>query len=307
MPARNDALPVRPAGPIRRDMDLTGAMLALLISVFWGISPATVKIAFEDIAPIRLAVFRFLIGGIVIVLWGWRTGQFVGFRIARHEIRPLVVVGLILAVQVGGINLGTARTNAAHAAIILNSYAVHIGTLAHFLIPGDRLTLRRLSGILVAYAGIVVLFIRQPEGTGVTLLGDLMVFASSILLAERTVYLARAVHRLEPVKLLLAQIVIGTAFFIAYSAVAEPEPTRWTTRLVAIVLFQGIVLAGFNFVINLWLLKHYRPSTLAAFYLTQPVFGVIAATLMTGDRLTPQLIIASGAVTVGIWLAGRDR
>jgi drug/metabolite transporter (DMT)-like permease len=303
MPAREDVTPERPA--VRRDMDLTGASLALLISVFWGISPATVKIAFQDIPPIRLAVFRFVLGGLAISAWAWRTGKFAHFRIGRHEIRPLLVVGMILAVQVACINFGTARTNAAHTAIILNSYAVHTVVLAHFLIPGDRMNLRRLSGILVAYAGIVTLFVRQPEGAGVTLFGDLLVFASSVLLAERTVYLARAVHHFDPIKLLLAQIVIGLCFFTAYSALAEHEPTRWTARLVGILAFQGIVLAGFNFVVNLWLLKQYRPSALAAFYLTQPVFGVIAATLMTGDALTPELIIASVAVTVGIWLTGR--
>lgn len=284
-------------------MDLAGAALALLISLFWGISPSTVKIAFEDVAPIRLAVWRFLLGGVVIVLWGWRSGRLAGFRVERGEVRPLIVVGLILAVQTGCINFGTARTSAAHAAVILNSYAVHIVVLAHFLVPGDRLTPRRLGGILVAYAGILALFVRQPEGTGVTLFGDVLVFASSVLLAERTVYLARAVHRFDPLKLLLAQIVIGAACFVTYSALFEGAATRWTFRLVAIIVFQGVVLAGFNFVINLWLLRHYRPSSLAAFYLTQPVFGVIAATLMAGDRLTPELIVASVAVTVGIWLA----
>jgi drug/metabolite transporter (DMT)-like permease len=119
------------------------------------------------------------------------------------------------------------------------------------------------------------------------------------------VYLAGAVHHLDPLKLLLAQVVIGSACFVVYSALAEHEPTRWTARLITIIAFQGIVLAGFNFVINLWLLKHYRPSALAAFYLTQPVFGVIAATLMTGDALTPELIVASVAVTIGIRLTSR--
>lgn len=286
-------------------MDLVGASLALLISLFWGVSPVTVKIAFQDIAPIRLAVWRFLLGGVVILLWGWRSGRLAGFRVERPEVRPLVVVGLILAVQVGCTNFGTKLTSAAHAAVILNSYAVHIVMLAHFLVPGDRLTPRRLSGILIAYAGILALFVRRPEGTGVTLAGDVLIFLSSVLLAERTVYLARAVHRLEPLKLLMAQIVIGCACFAVYSTLFEPEATRWTVRLLAIVAFQGAVLAGFNFVINLWLLQHYRPSALAAFYLTQPIFGVIAAALMAGDRLTPELVVASVAVTVGIWLTGR--
>jgi len=305
MPARDDASPDRPAGPSRRDIDLAGASLALLISLFWGISPVTVKIAFQDVAPIRLAVWRFVLGGLVILLWGWLSGRLAGFRVARHEVRPLVVVGLILAVQVGCTNFGTERTSAAHAAVILNSYAVHIVVLAHFLVPGDRLTARRLGGILVAYAGILGLFVRRQEGTGVTLVGDVLIFLSSVLLAERTVYLARAVHRLDPLKLLLAQIVIGGACFALYSTVFETAATRWTLRLIAIVVFQGAVLAGFNFVINLWLLQHYRPSALAAFYLTQPVFGVIAAAIMAGDRLTPELVVASVAVTVGIWLTGR--
>jgi drug/metabolite transporter (DMT)-like permease len=305
MPARDEASPDRPAGTQRRDMDLTGASLALLISLFWGISPVTVKIAFQDIAPIRLAVWRFALGGVVIMLWGWLTGRLRDFRLESHEIRPLVIVGVILALQVGCTNFGTRLTSAAHAAVILNSYAVHIVVLAHFLIPGDRLTPRRLSGILVGYAGILALFVRQPEGAGVTLVGDLLVFASSVLLAERTVYLARAVHRMDPLKLLMAQIVIGSTCFIVYSTLFESDPTRWTPRLLTIVFFQGAVLAGFNFVINLWLLRHYRPSAIAAFYLTQPIFGVIAAALMAGDKLTPEIIIASVAVTVGIWLTGR--
>jgi drug/metabolite transporter (DMT)-like permease len=286
-------------------MDVAGATLALLISLFWRISPVTVKIALEDVAPIRLAVWRFLLGGVVILLWGWRSGRLAGVRVEREELRPLIVVGLILAVQVGCINFGTEHTSAAHAAVILNSYAVHIVVLAHFLVAGDRLTLRRLSGIVVAYAGILALFVRRSDSAGVTFFGDGLVVASSILLAVRTVYLARAVQNIEPVKLLLAQIAIGTACFVTYSTLFEGEATRWTLRLIAILLFQGVVLAGFNFVIDLSLLKRYRPSALAAFYLTQPVFGVVAATLMAGDRLTLELLVASVAVTAGIWLTGR--
>jgi drug/metabolite transporter (DMT)-like permease len=286
-------------------MDVAGGALALLISLFWGISPVTVKIALADVAPIRLAVWRFLLGGVVILLWAWRSGRLAGVRVAREERRPLIVVGLILAVQVGCINFGTVRTSAAHAAVILNSYAVHVVVLAHFLVPGDRLTVRRFGGIVLAYAGVLALFVGRSDVAGVTLLGDGLVVASAVLLAVRTVYLARAVLTIDPVKLLLAQISIATACFIAYSAPFEGEATRWTPRLVAILLFQGVVVAAFNFVIDLSLLRRYRPSALAAFYLTQPVFGVVAATLMAGDRLTLELIVASVAVTVGIWLTGR--
>ena len=275
------------------------------MSVFWGANPVAIKIGLHDMPPLRLAWMRFVVGGLVILLWAWGTGRLRDFWIAPHEWRPLLVLGLLFGAQIASMNIGIGLTSAAHSAIILNMYAVHTVVLAHFMIPGDRLTVRRLAGVCVSYAGIVMLFGGEIAGGSASLLGDAIMFASAFLLAERTVYLARAVQSLDPVKLLLSQAVVGGAIFLVGSAVFELEPTRWTWRLAAVIAYQGVLIAGFNFVINLWLLKRYRPSALAAFFLTQPIFGVIAAAILTGDRLTPDLLLASLAVAAGIGLAGR--
>jgi drug/metabolite transporter (DMT)-like permease len=111
-------------------------------------------------------------------------------------------------------NVGTALTSAAHGSVVLNLYDVHTVVLAHFLIPGDRLTPRRLSGALVAYGGIVLLFAGDRASAGASLVGDVLVFVSALLLAERQIYLARAVQQLDPVKLLLAQATVGAAAFL---------------------------------------------------------------------------------------------
>src|SRR6185436_7035017 len=112
---------------------------------------------------------------------------------------------------------------------------------------------------------------------------------------------------LDAVKLLLSQAVLGTAVFLTTSALFETEPTRWTWRLAASLGYQGVVIAGFNFVVNLWLLGRYRPSALATFFLTQPIFGVIAAALVAGERLSADVFIASAAVAVGIGLVNTAR
>ena len=66
-----------------------------------------------------------------------------------------------------------------------------------------------------------------------------------------------------------------------------------------------MLISGFNFVVNLALLRHYRPSALSAFFLTQPIFGVVAAALVAGDPLTLDLLLACAAVAVGIGLTSR--
>src|SRR4029453_8927665 len=138
------------------------------------------------------------------------------------------------------------------------------------MVRSARLSVRKLGGVLVAYSGIVALFVSQWSHGAPTLLGDVIVTIAGILLAERPVSLARAVQRLAPVKLLLAQAVVGAACFGLASFLFEPATTRWTARLGGPIPSPGGVFSRFNFVVNLALLRDYRPSALSAFFLTQP-------------------------------------
>ena len=289
----------------RRNVDATGALLALLTSVFWGANTVAIKLGLADAPPLRLAWMRFVVGGAAVAIWAWATGRLTGLRVARDEWRPLLMLALIFTAQIGSMNIGTSLTSAAHATILLNLYSVHTVVLSHFVIPGDRLTVRRVTGVVIAYLGIVVLFSGQAGGGAASLLGDAIVFVSAFLLAERLVYLARAVQRLDPVKLLLSQAVVGRAIFVIGSGLTETPPTVWTARLVASIAYQGVLIAGFNFVVNLWLLQRYRPSSLVPFFLPQPLFGVIAAALLTGDALTWELLVACIAVAIGMGLSTR--
>ncbi len=264
-----------------------------------------IKLGLADAAPLQLATFRFIVGGLVILVWAALTGRLAAVRVERHEWRPLLVLGGLFTAQIVSMNVGTALTSAAHSTVLLNLYAVHTVVLAHFMIPGDRLTGRRLAGVGIAYTGLVPLLAGHAGESAPTLLGDTIMVASALVLAERTVYMARAVQQLEPVKLLLSQAAIGVVLFSLLSLAFEHTLPRWTATLAASVGFQGVVVAGFNFVVNLWLLKRYRPSTLAAFFLTQPIFGVLAAALLAGDPLTVELLVASAAVAVGIGLTSR--
>jgi len=291
-----------------RDLDLRGAALALLLSALWGGNPVAIKVGLLDAPPFWLGSMRFVLGGLAVLVWAWWTGALRGFRIERHEWRPLAFLGLLFTVQIACLNLGTQWTTASHSAVLINAYAVHTVVLAHFMVPGDRLTPGKLGGVLLAYAGIVVLFAREFRGVGVTLLGDVTVSISALLLGERVIYLVRAVQRIDQTKLLLAQALIGSAALAAVSLWLEGGiPYRWTTSLTLALLYQGLVVAGFNFTASLWLLKHYRPSALAGFFLTSPIFGVLLSGPFTGEPLTATLLLASLLVAAGIGLTSRPQ
>ncbi len=292
-----------------RELDARAVALILLLSALWGGNVVAVKIGLADAPPLALAWMRIFLGGLCVFAWGrWTRAP---FGLLPGEPWPLVGLGLLFTVQLGLLNVGTWLSTAGHAAVLLNAYPVHMVLIAHFLVPEDRLTAAKLGGVLLGYAGIVLLFgdrLVLPEAPGSTVLtGDLVLVLSAVLLGLRQVVLNRQLQYIHPVKPLLAQVVIGTPLFVLGSALWEPQPARLTPSLAASLVYQGFVIAGFNFIANMWVLKHYRPSAVAAFALTTPLFGVVATALVLHEPITWALGLAALLVAGGIAVATIQR
>jgi drug/metabolite transporter (DMT)-like permease len=300
-----------PSTQAPRDLDAGAVAMVLLLSALWGGNTVAVKIGVADSPPLMLAALRFAIGGICVVAWGlWTRAP---FRLRPGEGWPLLGLGLLFAVQLGLLNIGIWLSTAGHASVLLNAYPVYIVLLAHFLVPGDRLTVATLAGITLGFGGILVLFaghlLASTEPGSTLLAGDLVLSVSAVLLALRQVTLNRQLQRIHPVKPLLAQVIVGTPLFLLLSWGFEPARTVLTWRLGASLFYQGVVIAGFNFIANMSLLKTYRPSGLAAFNLTTPLFGVVATALVIGEpvgwRLAVSALLVAGGIAVATLLRGR--
>ncbi|HEV8308624.1 MAG TPA: DMT family transporter [Methylomirabilota bacterium] len=285
-----------------RELDVRAVGLILLLAALWGGNTVAIKLGLADAPPLALGWMRFVLGGLCVLGWGWWTRA--PFTLRPGELWPLLGLGLLFAVQLGTLNIGTWLSTAGHAVVILNAYPVHIVVIAHFLVPGDRMTLGKLGGVLLGYGGVILLFADQRSAVRLSdstiVAGDLVLALSALLLGLRQVVLNRQLQFIHPVKPLLAQVVIGTPLFVALSAWFEPEPIRWTPGLAGSLFYQGFLIAGFNFIANMWVLQHYRPSAVAAFSLTTPLFGVLATALILHEPITWTLGVSALLVAGGI-------
>jgi drug/metabolite transporter (DMT)-like permease len=228
-----------------------------------------------------------------------------------HEAGLLLGLATLFTTQLGLLNVGTWLSTAGHAAVLVNSYPVHIVLVAHYFVPGDRLTPARLGGVLLGYGGTLLLFADQLLTLRLAepriLAGDVILALSALLLGIRHVVLNRQLQFIHPVKPLLAQVILGTPLFVVLSAAFEPQVFHVTARLAGSLFYQGIVIAGFNFIALTWVLKHYRPSAVAAFSLTTPLFGVLATTVVLDEPITWTLGASAVLVAGGIALASLGR
>ncbi len=273
----------------------------VFINLLWGANVVSIKLGAGEIAPLTMATFRFLIGGSAIFLYA--ALRKIGLRLARDEVFLHLMNGLLFAVQIALFYLGTFRTSASHASVLINTHLFFVAILAHFFILHDRLSFRKISGLTLAFLGAVLLFMDRPERAAekISLLGNSFVLISAFVLAVKVVYIKRLIERIDPVKVVFWEMAIGVpllglvAFFLG-----ERLPERATPRLIGAMLYQGIAVGAFCFVASTVLLKRYAASSIASFSVLVPFFGVMLSHLFLGDPLTPHLTIGGGMIILGI-------
>ena len=289
-----------PSTDQRRPLTGGATGFALLLAALWGGNPVAAKAGLDDAPPLRLGWMRFVLGAIVVLIWAAATRQ--SFRILRSEWVPLIGLGALFSTQIAFMNVGQDFTTAGHAAVITATFPLWTGLIAHFVVPGDRLNAERVAGTVLGYLGVVALFSTGLKGDA-TIGGDLLMLVSAVLLGSRQIYISQAAQSIAIHKLLLAQSAVGIAIFVVASAVFEAEPYVMTQRLVMSLLYQGVVIAGFGFLGNTWLVQRYLPSGVAALQLTTPFFAVIAGAIILGEDVGPELVVGATLVVLGQLIA----
>ena len=214
---------------------------------------------------------------------------------------------LLFVLQIGLLNEGTFYTTASRSTVLIAAHPFFTALFCHFFVPGDRLTLRKVAGMGLAFSAIVIIFAESLSfGELSHLAGDTMILASAILLGMRQMVLKRIVHNLHPFQILFWQALLSLPVFAALSAFMEADAVYvFTWPVVGAVLYQGIVVAGFCFITWVFLLQRHSASRLGVFGFATPILGVALSVLLVGDALSPMLLVGMALCAVGISVGAR--
>lgn len=281
-------------------------MIALFVSALWGGNVVALKIGLATIPPLWSAFWRFLSGAVAVVVWAKAAG--IPLRPRPEERWPLTILGILFTLQITGLNIGVNSTSPAYAVILLNSHPIFTNLIGHFFVPEDRLSRQRILGLTIAFAGICYLATGRPDAhlAPHPILGNVIVVVSATLLAARMVYTQRLVQTIEPVRPVVWQMVFSLPVFLATAWWLEPAALGPVTAVpVLAILYQGVAIGGFCFVVWTRLLQRHSPGSLSVFGFSVPVFGVLLSALIFSEAVTGRVLIGMAAVTTGIVIVTR--
>lgn len=290
---------------LNRPMTAGAIALSLLIYALWGGNNIAIKVAVEAIPPLAAAGFRFVLALIILISYARHRG--VCLRLQPGEVRLLAWLVLAFVLQILTLNVGQKLTSAVRGTVFLAAHPLFIAFFAGLFIPGDSLRGRKLVGLLLAFAGILVTFSEGLLQSRAHLLGDAVIITSAVLLGGRLVLLKLIVQQIPVPRTLFWQAALGVPIFFALSLLFERgmwQPVQ--TQHVVAMGYQGLVIAGFCFLCNAWLLENFRASQVAAYVFTTPLWGVLLCGVLIHDPITPWVLAGTVLVACGIAVASRS-
>ena len=287
----------------RKNLSFRAASLDLFLSFLWGGHPTALKVAIPYAPPIRQGWMRFVVSAVVILFWA--RYKKISLIPTKAEIKPLVQLGILFSVQLLFLNIGISKTSVSSSVILNSTYPIWVITLGHFFIKGDNFTFLKFLGVMIAYLGIIITYF-DSFGNSSFLLGNSFCLASGFLLGVRTIFLAKGSESIAPLKLLMAQAFFGSIIFIMLSIIFEGDPYKFSLILLISILYQGAIVAGFNFIANIWLLKNYKPSQVTVIHLSQPIFGILIGYVVLGENIGLLVLLGAAFVILGSILVRKN-
>ena len=284
-------------------------LLLTLAPFFWACNWIIGRGISSDIPPMAMTFFRWLFAGAMLAPFAL-AGVRRQWPTIRAHWRVLVLLGVIgIATHNSLAYLGLRYTTATNG-VILNSFIpVMIVTLSWVFLR-ERLAPLQLAGVLVSLAGVLAIL---SEGSVDTLLhlsvnvGDLFVVVSMLMWSIYTILLRRKPAALDLVPFLFVIAAIGVVVMLPLWAgeMALGLTLHWTwgnfAALLAVSLFSSVLAYIF------WNrgVAEVGANVAGLFVHLMPVFGIVLAWLVLGERLLPFHVAGIALILSGIWLTSR--
>lgn len=191
-------------------------------------------------------------------------------------------------------------TSAGQAGMVCALLPLMVALVAYLLL-GERVTHRQLAGFMVAIGGVMLLSLGggQEQSAPNPLLGNLLEMGAMLCAASYSVVLKKLSPRYGVMPLTALQAFVGMTFF-APLAFLSPWPAQWQLFDLGVIIFLGAGVTLGAYLLYNWAVTQVRVTLAAAYVNLLPVFTLIFAYLLLGERLTLVQLLASLTVLLGI-------
>jgi drug/metabolite transporter (DMT)-like permease len=276
------------------------AALFALVSVIWGSTWLAIKIGLVGVPPFLGAGLRFVVGtlltGTVLV---WRRQR---IRLTHDDWVCVLSSGvLVFWLDYAGVYWAETRISSGLTAILFSTMPLMTALLGRFWIRSEKLSGRKIAGILVGIAGTTLLFWPAERLGPSEIRGMLAALGGSLAAAVNLVTVKRYGQRIDAFVLNFFGMGLGSACLLIMSAAMEGwTGVVWTPSNVAALLYLAVVGSVVAFTAYYQLIRLLDATVVSLTTLVIPVVALILGYVFLQEQVSSTAIAGIVVVLIGV-------
>ena len=271
--------------------------LMLFLCIIWGFNFVIMKLGNDVFPPVLFAAFRFLLG--TIVLFGFSFVKKIPLP-GKRELKWYILCGLLQTTYFNvAIQISLNHISAGLTSVLTYSMPLFLSLMAHYFIPGEKLTARKTGGILI---GIVGLFLAMDIHFGENIWASILALSSAVTWAISSLIFKKKLQGCDTVQFTTWQMGAGAVGLFLYSISFEQGQSHWSLMAVVYLLYSGILASALAFVIWSHILSKLEASKASISLLIVPVIGTLSGFLFLKENLNAVTLLGIILALSGVWL-----
>jgi drug/metabolite transporter (DMT)-like permease len=281
------------------------ALVWIITCLIWSTVWLFIKIGVSDVPPVTFAALRLIIGILVMVpvILLSRTP----LPRAPSDWKLIAITGVILlGLNYALLNWGLQFVSSGLTAVLQSMTPAFALVFSHYLLPDERMTTRKVTGLALGTFGIGLIFWDQLTfGSERAFSGALAVTSGAVCVAFAYVMVRRGGRHLAPGILTTGQMMAAFVPLFIYACVVEGNPfaMTWTWRALQSAVYlalAGSVLAAW---LNYWLLSRVGAVNLLIMGLVEPVIAIALGAWILGESMNGRAMIGGAVILASVWLS----
>ena len=273
----------------------------MLLSVLWGTPFFFNELALASFPPAVLVAGRILIATIMLYVYLRASGATLP-PMGRAWFPMLVMAIFSNALPFNLIAWGQQYVESSLAGILMAVLPLFVLTLAHFYLPGARLTPYRIAGFVIGFTGVVVIIgtdaIKGLSGN-MTLWGAIAVLVAALSYAIGSIY-ARRLGATDPVRLSAGMLIVASLLSLPGAVIELPGLEIPSISAVVAMVVLGLLSTGLAALLYFRLIQGPGPTFLSFVNYFVPAWAVFAGAVFLDESLSPSLYIGLILILTGI-------
>jgi drug/metabolite transporter (DMT)-like permease len=277
---------------------LTFAALGLI----WGLPYFLIKIVVQEVHPFMLAWARLAIAALILLPIAWQRGALRGLMAHSGALFAFAVLEFVIPFS--AISFGERWISSSTTGILIATVPIAVVLLSRFFGLQEPLGVRRLSGLLIGFAGVIALVgfgpitgLRGWAGVGCMLLATTG-YALGPLIIQRYM---RGMSPLGPmsVSIGMAALVLLPTALATWPSVMPSMPVVWS------ILALGAICTAVAMLLMFYLIKSAGASRASLITYVNPAVAALLGVGILHERLGIGGLLAFALILLGTWQANR--